>query len=209
MYAIATWGKRLQAVPYAKWTVGATTSLDHWIAVKVLQMTEESWQALLEGDARMTSRGRDLIAVRHSLFPETMMASHKRRQEEERQLNPMWGGDDDDEDEDNEDNKTKKKEDEPDIRSIEELLATLGGSDFAKEYQKSQQQTKATASGSGSSFGQQDDFAGALTEDKVTQLVDELQEWRGRNVEQPYEEWSKDQKQSFEVGGCISTVHVI
>lgn len=55
-----TWTKRLQAVPYRQWTVGASTALDHWIAKRVLALSEETWLALLEGDSpELMGRGRE------------------------------------------------------------------------------------------------------------------------------------------------------
>ena len=54
------WAKRLDAVPYRKWTVGASVSLDHWIAKRVLGLSEETWLALLEGDSpELMGRGRE------------------------------------------------------------------------------------------------------------------------------------------------------
>jgi len=54
------WTKRLEAVPYQKWTVGASVSLDHWIAKRVLGLSEETWLALLEGDSpELMGQGRE------------------------------------------------------------------------------------------------------------------------------------------------------
>lgn len=54
------WTKRLQAIPYRQWTVGASTALDHWIAKRVLGLSEETWLALLEGDSpELMGRGRE------------------------------------------------------------------------------------------------------------------------------------------------------
>jgi hypothetical protein len=55
-----TWTKRLQAIPYRQWTVGASTALDHWIAKRVLGLSEATWLALLEGDSpELMGRGRE------------------------------------------------------------------------------------------------------------------------------------------------------
>jgi len=71
------WTKRLQAVPYKKWTVGASVALDHWIAKRVLGLSEETWLTLLEGDSpELMGRGRDIVMARHALFPETMVESN-------------------------------------------------------------------------------------------------------------------------------------
>lgn len=57
---MVNWTKRLQAVPYRKWTVGASVALDHWIAKRVLGLSEETWLALLEGDSpELMGRGRE------------------------------------------------------------------------------------------------------------------------------------------------------
>ena len=57
------WTKRLQAVPYNQWTVGASTALDHWIAKRVLGLSEETWLALLEGNSpQLLGRGREYVA---------------------------------------------------------------------------------------------------------------------------------------------------
>eukprot|EP00534_Pseudo-nitzschia_fraudulenta_P009889 CAMPEP_0201151590 /NCGR_PEP_ID=MMETSP0851-20130426/12478_1 /ASSEMBLY_ACC=CAM_ASM_000631 /TAXON_ID=183588 /ORGANISM="Pseudo-nitzschia fraudulenta, Strain WWA7" /LENGTH=647 /DNA_ID=CAMNT_0047428473 /DNA_START=26 /DNA_END=1969 /DNA_ORIENTATION=+ len=70
------WAKRLDAVPYRKWTVGASVSLDHWISKRVLGLSEETWLALLEGDSpELMGRGRDIVMARHALFPETIIES--------------------------------------------------------------------------------------------------------------------------------------
>lgn len=54
------WTKRLEAVPYRRWTVGASVSLDHWIAKRVLGLSEETWLALLEGNSpELMGRGRE------------------------------------------------------------------------------------------------------------------------------------------------------
>lgn len=69
-----SWTHRLQAVPYRQWTVGASTALDHWIAKRVLGMSEETWLELLEGDSsHLIGRGRDIVVSRHALFPETAL----------------------------------------------------------------------------------------------------------------------------------------
>ena len=58
------WTKRLQAVPYNQWTVGASTALDHWIAKRVLGLSEETWLALLEGNSpELLGRGREYVTL--------------------------------------------------------------------------------------------------------------------------------------------------
>lgn len=54
------WTKRLQAVPYKQWSVGGSVTLDHWIARRVLGISEETWLELLEGDSpELLGRGRE------------------------------------------------------------------------------------------------------------------------------------------------------
>ena len=69
-----SWTQRLQAVPYRQWTVGASVALDHWIAKRVLGLSEETWLALLEGGSpELLGRGRDIVMARQALFPETIL----------------------------------------------------------------------------------------------------------------------------------------
>merc|ERR1712151_1030790 len=96
--AMHLWGQRLSSVPYTQWTVGAATALDHWVAVDVLGMNEETWNRLLDGELESdvelaesvrlgktehgkenpcvgnSARGRDIVQVRNYLFPETIMS---------------------------------------------------------------------------------------------------------------------------------------
>lgn len=98
-----SWTKKLQAVPYRQWTVGASTALDHWIAKRVLGLSEETWLELLEGDSpELMGRGRDIVMARHALFPETLLEDEKSLQEEDPEDDSV--GDD-----------------------LDALLATLGG----------------------------------------------------------------------------------
>jgi hypothetical protein len=57
---LVKWTKRLQAVPYKQWSVGGSVALDHWIARRVLGLSEETWLELLEGDSpELLGRGRE------------------------------------------------------------------------------------------------------------------------------------------------------
>lgn len=57
---LVKWTKRLQAVPYTQWSVGGSVALDHWIARRVLGLSEETWLELLEGDSpELLGRGRE------------------------------------------------------------------------------------------------------------------------------------------------------
>ena len=72
--AMTMWSHRLRAIPYVEWTIGASVALDHWVARSVLNLTEETWQTLLEGnDPNLSSRGLDIIHARQALFPETIL----------------------------------------------------------------------------------------------------------------------------------------
>jgi hypothetical protein len=78
-----SWAQRLSAVPYIHWTVGASVALDHWIAKRVLGLSEETWLSLLEGeDPSLISRGRDIVAARHALFPETIFDGDSQEESE-------------------------------------------------------------------------------------------------------------------------------
>eukprot|EP00980_Cylindrotheca_fusiformis_P026453 scaffold16189_cov125-Cylindrotheca_fusiformis.AAC.9 len=148
-----SWTHRLQAVAYRQWTVGASTALDHWIAKRVLGMSEETWLELLEGDSpNLMGRGRDIVMARHALFPETLFG------EEESSL-------------ENGDSSIENVEDDMDA-----LLATLGGWN-TDEDRKSK---------SSSGF-----------DDKILELTTQLQDWRTRQLEVPYEEWSVDEQKGF------------
>jgi len=91
------WTKRLEAVPYRQWTVGASVSLDHWIAKRVLGLSEETWLALLEGDSPdLMGRGRDIVMARHALFPETQIESSIQASVDDRTADEATDGAEDD-----------------------------------------------------------------------------------------------------------------
>ena len=100
------WSDRLQAVPYREWTVGASTALDHWIARCILGLSEETWWSVVEGE-EYAAVGRDIVAVRESLFPET-------------------GGSLATQQEDNEYNEIEEEDISTSGKTVEELLASLG-----------------------------------------------------------------------------------
>ena len=164
-----SWTQRLETVPYAQWTIGASVALDHWIAKRVLGLSEETWLALLEGgDPGLLSRGRDIVAARHALFPETIADGDDKE---------LINGEDDEDDDVGED--------------IDQLLATLGGFDkdgFGKD-----------AKEDSSWKWKSSDTDDARMDEKVLKLTDQLQEWRARNIETPYKDWSSGQQQEFSV----------
>ena len=174
------WSQRLKAVPYREWTIGATTSLDHWIARSILKLDEPTWQQLLEGDTpELMSQGRDIIAVRQSLFPETILDGSREHHQQQQQY------DDEIATETDEDYGSSQD------KSIDELLASLGG--FDEDYEDSKG-SDATRFWPSESVVTQDDL-----EAKVSSLVDELQVWRQKNVDSPYEQWSENEKDDFAV----------
>jgi hypothetical protein len=166
-----SWTQRLQAVPYRQWTVGASTTLDHWIAKRVLGMSEETWLALLEGDdPSLTSRGRDIVMARHALFPETILDKDGSLDQQEQEMAALEGAEDEDDD-------------------IDKLLATLGG------YDEDDEETDASEK----KFDWKSHDDDHARDEKVMQLTEELQEWRARQVETPYEKWSDEQQGIFKV----------
>jgi hypothetical protein len=177
--ALSLWAARLQSIPYHRWTVGATTALDHWIAREVLGMDENTWTLILEGGGADVSklnilgggesrrglmdRMKDVIMAREALFPETRADATV---EDDREL----VGDLEDE--------TNK--------SIDALLASLGSfdGDMDKEW----------------SFDEDDDTKKAdLEKEPIEKVMDELQVWRERNVSSAYDKWDADRKVEFDV----------
>jgi hypothetical protein len=178
-----SWTKRLQAVPYRQWTVGASVALDHWIAKRVLGMSEETWLALLEGETpELMGRGRDIVMARHALFPETIL--------EEQALNASLDGPVDEE-------VGLSGEDTKRTSMAADLDEVLKGLDDWND--RGGEAPKASASSSASAFADSDD--------KILQLTEQLQEWRAKQMEQPYENWSDEEKQKFKVRDktCFTT----
>jgi hypothetical protein len=195
--ALNIWGSRLRAVPYAQWTLGASTALDHWIAVDVLGMSEESWNRMLEGrlekdfqESRVSdndthvnigdmARVKDIITVRSTLFPETLfdnlysMDSDTQEDTDGLFHTTATGG------------LLDAHQDETE-RSIDELLASLGG--FEDEENNNYMPSKS------SSLNQEDSF-----DSKVSSMIDSLQDWRAKHQENPYESWDDSSKSEFQV----------
>ena len=213
--AMRTWGMRLQAVPYDQWTVGAATTLDHWIAVEVLGMSEQTWNSILDGsgddprDLQQLSdeeygetdlihvgnmaRARDIVTVRNALFPETVLFSTDATYEtleslyDNETINPTTIQPDTD-DADDDDDELKATE-----RSIDELLASLGGfDDTTDETANSATETK-----------QEDEVD---EESLISDMVQKLQDWRGMNEEVPFESWDSNTKTEFNVS-LFLTMH--
>lgn len=201
--ALNIWGKRLQAVPYNLWTLGASTALDHWIAVDVLGMKEETWNRLLDGELEVDvqeSRGGDLIigdkarmkdilTVRSTLFPETVLHS----MDDEEEIMEMQNDFGDAEDAfSNVDAEKQAME-----RSIDELLASLGGFEDADDGEGRDEETD-------ESLGDDGDL-----DSRVSRMVDNLQEWRAKNYEKPFEEWDEKTKTDFNVSGVKTGIIIL
>jgi len=195
--AMTMWARRLAAVPYDRWTLGAATALDHWIACEVLGMSELSWKAALRGDAGedeevMTgrlaetvggdhhsegvgvgnaARVKDIVTVRTALFPETVLFAEDEGKDAAGSIAGLG---------------EEEPEEEVDAtqRSIDELLASLGGFD-----EEEPEEEIGTAGGTEDEEAEHDA--------KVAMLVDELQEWRTKNAEAPYDQWSSGDKEDF------------
>ena len=77
------------------------------------------------------------------------------------------------------------------IADIDQLLATLGGWNKDSIGEESSGSTSWNSNASEQNEAEMDE--------RVLQLTDELQEWRSRNVETPYKDWSSEQQQEFSV----------
>mmetsp|Transcript_20590 Transcript_20590/g.30372 ORF Transcript_20590/g.30372 Transcript_20590/m.30372 type:complete len:649 (-) Transcript_20590:47-1993(-) len=177
--ALNIWGQRLAAIPYNQWSLGASTALDHWIAVDVLGMSESTWDRLLEGELESDieasrgvdvnigdlARAKDIVDVRSTLFPETVI----NHQGEADMMQTKA---------DLEDNRDATE------RSIDELLASLGGYDEEDDEEES--------GGADDSVESSDD-----NDDRMIKMIDSLQDWRAKNEETPFESWDLSTKEEF------------
>ena len=171
--AMMRWSERLAAVPYVEWTVGASTALDHWIARQVLGLQEETWLALLEGSRTdLIDQGRNIVATRETLFPETRIASPTETEER-----AMWQHTEIPSTQDTD-------EDEQVEKSVEELLASLGSLSS---------DSPTTAVDETPSLNLDDESI----DTQVNRLMDQLQEWRRRHAEAPFEEWGRDEQDAM------------
>lgn len=207
--ALNIWSARLSSVPYTKWTIGAATALDHWIAREVLQMSEQTWSRVLEGGGTdaytiassstesggintlpggesrrgLLDRMRDIVMVRGALFPETLVTSSGGSGGSAGE-GELRGDLDDDLDLSKKGSATEK--------SIDELLASLGMDDVDDDDFKFDYTTKSDEENDA------EDLDG-INDVKMTAIMDELQIWRSRNVSSPYESWDVDRKTEFDV----------
>ena len=154
---IAIWSKRLQAIPYKEWTIGATVALDHFIARSILDISEETWDALLEGsDPSLKSMGQDILLTRCSLFPETMPVENS-----DQPAYHDFNFDDD-----------QESSEEMDA-SIDDLLASLGGTDDG------QMATKANVTG-GAHVSTPEKLLEELQTWRSKQMVVDYEDWSDR-----------------------------
>jgi hypothetical protein len=181
--ALSIWTARLQSIPYHRWTIGATTALDHWIAREVLGMDENTWTLVLEGGGADVSklnvlpggetrggiaeRMKDIVVTREALFPETVMGSSS----------GITGELDGEFDADLEDETSK---------SIDALLASLGSFDD-DDFKFDDDDDKKT------------DEDVVKNKESVEVIMNELQEWRAKNVESPFEKWDAQTTNEFDV----------
>lgn len=186
------WSRMLQqsGIPYSEWTVGASTALDHWIARNILELSEATWDELLEGnDPGLLSRGQDIVAVRETLFPETRLdvddSSDEYLQQKE------------DEERERDERAAMSFEipEKPRERSVDELLKSLRGLD-----DKSEEEESGTTFGDHILSEEEEPEVPEAPRDAIQQLADELQEWRAQNAKSTYAEWAEAEKQRFSVG---------
>lgn len=197
--AVSIWASRLAAVPYSRWTVGASSALDHWIAREVLQMDEEAWRGVLSGggtdvflandeDATvdgveggdtpggLVARARDIQSVRGALFPETLMDDD----EDDIALEGSGAGLDG----------APSLSSDPTEKSIDELLRSLGEIDGEDD-----------AGDEDWKFEDEDEKKAEDKEDEAAlleSLVDELQMWRKKHQTSPYDSWDEDRRGEFD-----------
>ena len=198
------WSERLQAVNYKDWTVGASTALDHWIARQVLGLSETTWQSLLEpdveDDAALLELGRDIVAVREALFPETALDDGTLDDDYLDGLTP-------EEISAIEQQRQRQNEKQADIaddaeseKSITELLDSLGGLKSVYDDNKAASGVSTSSHTDTVPVWQRGSTKKVMTpeelDERTEQLVEELQEWRAKQKEAPYERWpAADQKQ--------------
>lgn len=168
-----SWTQRLQAVPYRQWTVGASVALDHWIAKRVLGLSEETWLALLEGDSpELMGRGRDIVMARHALFPETVL--------EEEEITRQLDG-----------SVQEEMQETSTSDALDDILKGLRDWDDNDNDNDIEATKTVTSSPVPQSI--------LKSEEKILQLTEQLQTWRKKQMETPFEEWTSDDKLEFKV----------
>jgi len=179
---MAQWGDRLSQVPYNRWTIGAATALDHWIACSVLGLSEHAWQDVLQRKDRSRSRAQDIITIRHALFPETLRGHDTDAALEVTEKDDL-----------KEDEEFKAKKDAE--HSIDELLASLGGDESDDFWKGLEISNDEAAEGKGAD---EEDFTFWNEGDEsFMRMRRELKNWQAKNVEVPYNEWAEQEKKAF------------
>jgi len=205
--ALNIWSSRLSSIPYSRWTIGASTALDHWIAREVLQMDEQVWQQVLEGGGTdayvegidtlvggeskrgLNDRMRDIILVRGALFPATLTES-----------SAVGGGSGQGLTGDLDDGLLSAPESNATEKSIDDLLASLGdfGEDDDQSWKFDDEDDKKDE--------EEDSAADDVRDEQVALIMDELQVWRGRNESSQYDSWDTDRKGEFDVSLIVCLV---
>lgn len=212
------WNQKLHAVPYEEWTIGASTTLDHWIAKNVLQISESTWDVLLdgghynnvrnagfidddEGNMYLNSIARDLIDTRHMLFPETNVKTRKQLENEDtKRFETEYAME---EREETRKQADEDKDDEEDLGSFDELLKSLrtsGSGNVGDEDKKGVSSQPSTWDDIMNEVSDDNDksntFRAGAAED-IDRLTDELQDYRRKHSEQSYESWSPEEQETF------------
>ena len=181
--AMAQFGDYLKQVPYRRWTVGASTALDHWIAIDVLELSEKTWQEILQGES--FSQARDVLEVRSALFPETLEVFDDEEEED---------GDFIEDDSDELDSEELNKERDA---TIDELLASLGSkSDDEIGLWDNSDKTKGADSLDDDGYDLDND---EVDKAKLHVMTQEIDIWQKKNMQTPYSAWSDDDKDEFDV----------
>ncbi len=213
--ALNIWSARLSSTPYARWTIGAATALDHWIAREVLQMSEQAWQLVLEGGGTdayhvasakgidadtlpggesrrgLLDRMRDIVVVRGALFPETLVAPGSAGADAGAGVALRGDLDGDLLSSSGKGNATEK--------SIDELLASLGMDDDDDDDGTSWKFDDDDDNDKKGEDAKGEEDSDEIDDEKMSSIMDELQVWRGRNASSPYEAWDVDRKDEFDV----------
>jgi hypothetical protein len=127
----------------------------------------------LEGnDPSLLSRGQDIVTIRETLFPETIMDIDESAEDEQ-----IFDANED----------KPPVEEEKREKSVDELL---------RELRLGSKKQTFSFDDEGTSFGSKET---ADSKDSIQILTEELQEWRAKNVKSPYEGWTEQDKQNFTV----------
>lgn len=210
------WSERLQAVDYKDWTVGASTALDHWIARQVLGLSETTWQSLLEptveDDAALLEMGRDIVAVREALFPETALEDRSLDDDYLDGMTPEDMSAIEQQRQRQSEIEADKEGDSESDKSITELLDSLGGLNSVYDDTRAASSDSASLHADALPMWQRGPAKKVMTpeelDERTEQLVEQLQEWRAKQTETPYERWPAADQQEFQqwMQGYVATL---